>query len=163
MTIEKQHAENSGQKTKHLVRIANTDLDGHKPLSHALKKIKGVGFVYANAVCNIAQIDKSKMTGQLTDEEVSRLNDILKNPEKYGVPSWLKNRRRDPLTNDDKHLVVSDLDFIKSMDIRRMRKIKSYRGTRHSLGLPVRGQRTKSNFRKNKGKGLGVKRKKGRK
>jgi small subunit ribosomal protein S13 len=53
--------------------------------------------------------------------------------------------------------------FTKDNDIKLMRKIKSYKGTRHSAGQPVRGQRTKSNFRKSKGKVMGVKRKAGAK
>jgi small subunit ribosomal protein S13 len=52
------------------------------------------------------------------------------------------------------------LKFAKENDVKMMKKIKSYRGLRHQWSLPVRGQRTKSNFRRNKGKGsLGVKRK----
>ena len=52
---------------------------------------------------------------------------------------------------------------VKQVNVRRMRKIKSYKGVRHSSGLHVRGQRTKSNFRKSKGKVMGVKRKSGAK
>ena len=55
------------------------------------------------------------------------------------------------------------LSFTQDNDIKMMKKIKSYKGVRHILGQPVRGQRTKSNFRKNKGKVLGVKRKEGTK
>jgi len=58
------------------------------------------------------------------------------------------------------HLVTSELDFAKSNDIRLLKKIKAYRGVRHMYGLPVRGQRTRSNFRRNKGKPMGVMRNK---
>ena len=55
------------------------------------------------------------------------------------------------------HLINTDLDLSKDGDIKRMKKVKSYKGLRHTWGLPVRGQRTRSNFRKNKGKvSLGV-------
>ena len=54
---------------------------------------------------------------------------------------------------------TSDLRFIQDNDIKMMKKIKSYKGIRHMFRLPVRGQCTRSNFRKNKGKGMGVKRK----
>ena len=149
---------------KHIVRVANTDLDGSKPICHALTKIKGVGNMFANLLCNIAKIDKSKKTGTLSDEEISKLDDIAKTPQGYDVPPWMMNRRRDPETGEDKHIVTSDLIFIKDNDIKMMKKIKSYKGMRHIFGLPARGQRTKSNFRKNKGKvSLGVRRRPGAK
>ncbi len=158
---DKQENIENKQEIKHLVRIANTDLDGSKKLYHALTKIKGISFVFANMVCNLANVDKTKKTGFLSDQEVSRLNDIIKTPGKFNVPSWILNRRKDYETNEDNHLLGPDLKFTQDNDIKRLKKIKSYRGVRHSGGLPVRGQRTKSNFRKNKGKGsLGVKRKK---
>ena len=55
-------------------------------------------------------------------------------------------------------MLSGDLDYTKDMDIKRMKMIKVYKGMRYAFGLPVRGQRTKSNFRKNKGKVQGVKR-----
>ena len=151
----------SGEDFKHLVRIVNTDLDGNKQIAVALKKIKGVSFMFANAACALANVDKTKKTGHLTDEETGRLDTVIKNPSKYNIPAWLFNRRRDHEDNSDKHLLTSDLDFIKDNDIKMMKKIKSYKGMRHAYGLPVRGQRTKSNFRKSKGKVMGVKRKAG--
>ncbi len=147
-------------KFKHIVRIVNTDLDGNKAISVALMKIKGIGFSFANMVCNFAKISKSKKTGMLKQEEIQKIEDILKNPAKYGAPDWMMNKRRELITGEDKHVLAAELDFAKTTDFRRLQKIKSYRGLRLSWGLPVRGQRTKSNFRRNKGKGLGVKRKK---
>ena len=149
------------QELKYFVRIANTDLDGNKPICHSLIKIKGVSFMFANAICNTSNIDKKKKTGYITDSETSKIDEIIKEPAKFGIPSWMFNRKRDPEDNIDKHLVGSTLTFTQDNDIKMMKKIKSYKGIRHSLGLPVRGQRTKSNFRKNKGKVLGVKKKEG--
>jgi len=145
---------------KHIIRIANTDLDGKKSILFALRKIKGVNVMYANMALAIAGIDKKKKAGELLDSEAQKLDEIIRNPLKHGAPTWLLNRRRDYETGEDKHLLLADLDFAKENDIKRMKKVKSYKGLRHQWGLPVRGQRTKSNFRKNKGKGLGVKRKK---
>ena len=93
---------------------------------------------------------------------VSKINDVIKNPAKYNFPEWLLNRRKDYDDGTDKHIVVGDLKFTHSNDLKRLQRIKSYRGLRLAWGLTVRGQRTKSNFRRNKGKGLGVKRKKGK-
>ncbi len=144
----------------HLVRIANTDLDGSKQVSMALMKIKGVGFVFSNALCKMASVNHHEKIGYLPQNKVELLDAILKNPAKHEFPAWLFNRRKDYETGMDKHLLKSDLDFQKSNDIKRLRMIRSYRGSRHAAGLPVRGQKTRSNFRKNKGKVLGVQRKK---
>ena len=146
---------------KHIVRIANTDLVGEKPVGHALRKIKGVSVMYANMVCKLAGVDHYKRTGELLDAEAKKLDEIVRNPSKYGAPKWMLNRRKDPETGEDHHILMGDLDFTKEQDIKKMKKIKSYRGMRHAWGLPVRGQRTKANFRRNKGKSsLGVSRKK---
>jgi small subunit ribosomal protein S13 len=143
---------------RYFVRIANTDIDGNKQIGVALRKIKGIGFSYANAICNVIGIDKNKKTGDLTEEETKRIEEGIRNPQKYNLPIWMFNRRRDSENNSDKHLLLSDLDFTTDMDIKKMKIIRCYKGVRHTFGLPVRGQRTKSNFRRNKGKVLGVKR-----
>ncbi len=151
------------QELKYFVRIANTDLDGNKAVGSSLTKIKGISFMMSNAILNVAGIQKTKKTGYLSDEEALKIDDILKDPLKFKIPEWLLNRKRDPEDNTNKHLIGSNLTFIQDNDIKMMKKIRSYKGIRHSLGLPVRGQRTRSNFRKNKGKVLGVKRKVGAK
>lgn len=148
---------------RHLVRIANTDLDGRKAILVALTKIKGVSDMYANMVCHVAGVDKTHKTGDLNDNQVQKMDEIIRNPNKYKVPTWLLNRRNDIEDGTDKHLITSDLMFRKDQDIKRLKKIKCYRGFRHMDGLPSRGQKTKSNFRKNKGKVQGVKKRKGAK
>ncbi len=150
------------QKLKHLVRIINTDIPGGKSALFGLRKIKGVGYMYANMALTVAKIDAMRKLGSLSDEEVKRLDDVLRNPKKYDVPAWLFNRRRDFETGEDKHILTSDIDFFRSNDIKLMKKIKCYKGIRHATNHPVRGQRTRSNFRKSKsrgGAGLGVVRK----
>lgn len=141
---------------KHLVRIANSDMKGTKNLIIGLKGIKGVGYSLANTMCEILHIDKEKKVGYLTDEEIAKLENFVSDSSKYNLPVWILNRRKDPETGLDSHLFTSDLRFYTENDIKYMKKIKCRRGIRHSLGLPVRGQRTASNFRKNKGKALGV-------
>lgn len=152
-------AEAQKQELKYFVRIANTDLDGNKQIGNSLIKIKGINFMISNAICNAAGIQKIKKTGYLSDGEVAKIDDILKDPSKYKIPFWMFNRKKDPEDNSDRHLLGTNLSFTQDNDIKMMKKIKSYKGVRHSLGLPVRGQRTRSNFRKNKGKVMGVKRK----
>ena len=144
---------------KHIVRVVNTDLDGNKPIGHALTKIRGVGRMFASSVCNVAGIDWTSKTGELPEPDVKKLTEIIKSPVKFKIPEWMFNRRKDYKTGEDKHILTSDLEFTQTSDLRRMSKIKSYRGLRRSIGLTVRGQRTRSNFRRNKGKVQGVKRK----
>lgn len=139
---------------RYLVRIANTDLDGNKPLYKALTKIRGISFSFSNAICQVSKINKYSKTGMLKDDEVQKIDVTIKNMPEL-VPSWLLNRRKDT-AGSDKHLMAGELQFATENDVRMMKKIRSYKGVRHSLGLPVRGQRTRSNFRRNKGRGPGV-------
>ena len=119
--------------------------------------------MFSNAICNITDIEKTKKTGYLTDGEAGKIDEIIKEPSKFKIPPWMFNRKKDPEDNLDRHIVGSNLTFVQDNDVKMMKKMKSYKGVRHSLGLPVRGQRTRSNFRKNKGNVLGVKRKEGAK
>jgi small subunit ribosomal protein S13 len=148
---------------RYLVRIANTDLKGEIPVAHALTKIKGISFMFSNAILAVTDINKTQKIGTLGEDEIKKIDAIIKDPLKYNIPMWLYNRRNDPETGLSSHLITSDIDFTRDNDIKIMKKIKSYRGVRHIFNLPVRGQRTKSNFRKNKGKVTGVKRKAGMK
>ena len=143
---------------KHIIRVANTDLDGNKKTYHALKKIKGAGFAFIHAVCFVSKVDAQKKAGNLTDKEVEQLDAVFKSPLQFQIPKWMLNRENDYETGEDKHLLGGDLKFTVENDIRRLKKIKSYRGIRHMLGQPTRGQRTRSNFRRNKGKVMGVQR-----
>ena len=140
---------------RYIVRISNTDIDGNKKVVDGLRKVKGISFTFANALCTLTNVDKNKKFGNITDEESKKLEEGLKNAAKQ-LPSWLLNRRKDRDTLTPKHLVTTDLKFATENDLRMMKKIKSYRGIRHMSGSPVRGQKTRSNFRRNKGKVMGV-------
>ena len=142
------------EEFKHIVRVASVDLDGNKKIAHALTKIKGISFMFANAVCKIAGVEATAKTGYLPDDQIKKLDHVIKNPG--ALPTWMLNRRRDYEDGTDKHLFTSDLMFTKTNDIKRLQQIKCNKGLRHAWGLPLRGQRTRSNFRKNKGKVQGV-------
>lgn len=153
------------QELRQIVRIINVDIPGQKQLALALAKVKGIGPRFANGICNIAKLEKTRKLGSLNQQEVEQIEDIIKNPMKYSMPTFLFNRRKDFESGSDVHITTSDLKLTTDFDVKRLRRIKCYRGIRHALGLPVRGQRTKSHFRK-KGKAVGVKRttpKKGKK
>ncbi|RLJ00136.1 MAG: 30S ribosomal protein S13 [Candidatus Aenigmatarchaeota archaeon] len=145
-----------GKEIQKIVRIGETNIDGNKGIARGIMSIKGVSFMFANAVSKVSGFENKKI-GELSEDELKRLEDIILNPTKYGIPSWLLNRRRDMSTGEDKHLTASQLQLTTKLDINFMKKIKTYKGIRHALGLPVRGQRTRSSFRK--GRTIGVKRK----
>ncbi len=132
---------------KYIVRIAATDIDGNKPTRYALTTIKGINFMVANAIINYTGIDGRKRIGYLLEEEIEKISKAIENINDW-LPPWLKNRRKDLLTGKDRHLIGTDIDLVKREDINLLKKIRCYRGIRHEKGLPVRGQRTRSNKRK---------------
>ncbi len=132
---------------KQIIRVANTDIRGHIPLYHALTKIRGVGFAYANAICNSIGIEKIKHIGSLTESEILKIESCIKEPSKNHIPKWMLNRQKDFETGTDKQLFGADLKFQTEQDIKIMKKLKTYKGIRHSIGQPTRGQRTKAHFR----------------
>lgn len=136
-----------------LVRIHSEDIGGGMKVYAGLTKIKGISWAMANAVCKALGIDKSRKIGSLSPEEIKKISEFIKNPL---VPDYLLNRRKDFETGHDGHLSGSNLELQKEFDIKRLKKIKSYRGIRHAAGQPVRGQRTKSHFRTNRPKGAGI-------
>ncbi len=142
---------------QHIIRFAGTDIKGTQPVTYALTSIKGVGIKLATAIVEKSGIDPKTRMGFLSNSEVEKIQDIATNPSKYGIPEWLLNRRKDLDTGKDLHLLGTDLIVHTKNDIDQMKKIRSWKGFRHSYGLKVRGQRTKSTGRA--GKAMGVKRK----
>lgn len=138
----------------------NVDLPGNKSIHWALTDIKGIGINFADAVCSLAKVPKEIKAGNLNEEQIKQLNEIILNPLKNGLPAWMTNRRRDSETGEDKHLITGTLTYVQDNDVKMMKKMRSYKGIRHIQGQPVRGQRTRSNFRRNKGKVVGVVKKK---
>jgi small subunit ribosomal protein S13 len=143
-----------------IIRVLGTDVDGEKGVAQAILKIKGVSYSFANAVCKAAKIDPKKKVGSFSESEIDELEEVIKDPIKHGVPVWIVNRRRDIESGTDVHMSSSDIIVTKKFDVQRMIDKKTYKGTRHMLGLPVRGQRTRSSFRK--GRTVGVVRKSAR-
>jgi len=130
-----------------IIRVAGTDLDGGKSVMRALRKIKGIGVATSNAICLAAKIGSSTKLGSLSETEITSLENVIKNPINFNVPAFLVNRRKDPATGSDMHLTSSDLDIARRFDVQRYINLRTYRGWRHMLGQPVRGQRTRSTFR----------------
>lgn len=137
-----------------LVRVLGADLDGEKAVGHAILRIKGVSHSFAKAILSAAKIDPSKKLGAFTETDIAALEAAIREPVKLGLPEWILNRRRDVETGAVGHMSGADVDMVEKFDIQRMVDAKSYKGVRHMLGLPVRGQRTRASFRHNKAVGV---------
>lgn len=139
---------------RYLVRIRGKDLEGRKKLIAALADLRGVGDNFAQSITNSLGLDPKVRLGTLSDAQLRDLEKALVDGSSLKVPQWAFNRRRDPETGETKQLVGSDLDFALKTDIDREKTVQSWRGIRYSLGLKVRGQRTRTTGRK--GRTVGV-------
>jgi small subunit ribosomal protein S13 len=139
---------------RHILRISGTDVDGTKKLVYGLTKIRGVGPSYAAAIIRASELRPEMRLGDLTESDVQKVEDVMRDPAKYGLPSRLFNRRKGFETGRDSHLIGADLALSVKTDIDFMKDIRAWKGVRHSLGLKVRGQRTRTTGRK--GRAVGV-------
>ena len=110
-------------------RVLGIDIPGRKRLEYALQYIYGIGPTLAKKVIEKAKLDPAKKADDLTDEDIQHLVAVLQSD----------------------FIIEGDLRREVSANIRRLISIGSYRGLRHRRGLPVRGQRTKTNARTRKG------------
>ena len=110
-------------------RIAGIDIPVNKKIKYSLQYIYGIGPSGVNIVLNKAEIDPNRRAKDLTEEEASKIANIIQNEFK----------------------VEGELRRQNTQNIRRLKDIGSYRGMRHKKGLPVRGQRTRCNARSRKG------------
>ena len=152
--MEKQRTDKENEER--MVRVLATDIEGKMTIYSGLAKIKGVSWALSNAICKTLKLNKKRKIGSITEKEIEEISKIIKEGK---IPKFLLNRQNDFESGEDKHLTGSDLELRKEFDIKRLKKIKSYKGLRHSSNLPMRGQRTKSNFRRNRRKGAGIKKK----
>jgi len=147
----------SAQEFRHIVRILGSDSSGTLKVSYAVAGIKGVSLSLANAVLKKAEINPDLRAGFLSDSDIEKIEEIVKDPTKCNLPAWLFNRQKDTESGKDAHLISADLVLRTKTDIDEAKNIRSWRGYRHAYGLKVRGQRTKTTGRS--GKSLGVKKK----
>lgn len=111
-------------------RIAGVDVPNDKPVPVALTYIHGIGRTSALAITQTAGVSPSARAKDLTEEQLSKIANII----------------------DKFYVIEGHLRRQVAQNIQRLRKINSYRGIRHSKGLPTRGQRTRTNARTRKGK-----------
>lgn len=112
-------------------RIKGVDIPNEKRIEAALTYIQGIGITKSKEVLEKSKINPDKRAKDLTDSEIADINSTISSMEM-------------PIEGELRRIVTSN--------IRRLKEIKSYRGLRHHLGLPVRGQRTRTNARTRKGK-----------
>ena len=151
MEDEKKKYVRKEQDDVSLIRILGKDIRGDSKVGSALTRISGISWTLANAICKILKLDRKQKIQDISKDELVKIEDAIKNP---AVPTFLKNRQNDLETGEDKHLSGADLKLRKEFDIKRLKKIRSYKGIRHTANLPVRGQRTKGNFRRNRKKSV---------
>ena len=112
-----------------MARIAGIDLPREKRIEIGLTYIYGIGRTSANKILELAQIDPDTRVKDLTDEQEAKLRDVI----------------------DKNFTIEGDLRREVALNIKRLTEIGCYRGMRHRKGLPVRGQRSKTNARTRKG------------
>lgn len=144
---------------QHIIRLLNTNVDGTQKIVFALTAIKGVGRRFATVVCKKAEIDLAKRAGDLEVADLERIVTIMQNPTQYKIPTWFLNRQKDCKDGSNSQLLSNGLDNKLREDLERLKKIRAHRGLRHSWGLRVRGQHTKTTGRF--GRTVGVSKKKG--
>ncbi len=123
-----------------MARIAGVDIPRNKRVEIALTYIFGIGPTSAKQIVARTNVDPDTRVNNLTEEEVNRIREVV----------------------DKEYTVEGDLRRQVSMNIKRLIEIKCYRGIRHTRGLPVHGQRTRTNARTRRGprRTVGVRRKK---
>ncbi|MFW9845866.1 MAG: 30S ribosomal protein S13 [Candidatus Thorarchaeota archaeon] len=146
------------EEYRHIVRVAGRDIDGQENLLQGLTRIQGVGLRLSKAILTHLDLDPYSRLGYLSDAEIEKIENIVKSPVEVGMPDWYINRPRDRTSGRMLHLTGPDLEFAHKSDIDRLKRIRSWRGIRHSQGLKVRGQHTRTTGRG--GAAVGVSRKK---
>jgi small subunit ribosomal protein S13 len=117
-----------------MARIAGVDIPPQKRSVISLTYITGIGNTTAEKIVKMANIDPSKRTKDLSEDEVGRLRSVI-----------------DRMATAKEILIEGDLRREVATNIKRLTEIGSYRGQRHRRGLPVRGQRTRTNARSRRG------------
>jgi small subunit ribosomal protein S13 len=145
------------QEYRYILRIMGTDVQGTLKTSYAVAQVKGISASLSNAILKKAGVNPDLRVGFLSESDLAKIEDVIREPVKYGIPSWMFNRRKDTESGKDTHLLSAELIFKIKTDIDGAKEIRSWRGYRHAYSLKVRGQRTKTTGRA--GKALGVKKK----
>ena len=150
----REEREEKGEKEelRGILHLYGKDINGALELPIALRQIKGIGIhlskVFSQIIAKELSVSPDIKIGKLNDEQIAKVEEIIKQPSKYGVPSWLLDRRKDMESGTDVHLVGNELTFSIKQDIEREKNLYTWRGYRHAYGQKVRGQCTRTSGRK---------------
>ena len=138
----------SGKEVRGIVRLAGCDLRGSLPLRRAITSVKGIGInlgkVVSEIACQQLGMNDKTMIGELSEQEVDKLEHIMRNPVEFGVPVRMLNRQKDLFTGNNLHYISSDLVYVVRQDVDHEKDAYTWRGYRHTYGQKVRGQRTRT-------------------
>merc|ERR1712007_137763 len=95
---------------QHILRVLNTNIDGKEKIMYAMTSIKGVGRRYSNIVLKKADIDITKRAGEITEEELERIMEIMQNPREYKIPDYFLNRKKDIKDGKFSQVLSNQLD-----------------------------------------------------
>ena len=141
----------SGKEVRGIVRLAGKDLRGSLPLRRAIVSVRGIGInlgeVISVIACQQLGVSEESMVGELSEQEVEKLEHILYHPQEYGVPIRMLNRQKDLFNGGDAHYISSDLVYLVKQDIDHEKDSNTWKGYRHAYGQKVRGQHTRSTGR----------------
>ncbi|PIO02635.1 30S ribosomal protein S13 [Candidatus Micrarchaeota archaeon CG_4_10_14_0_2_um_filter_55_9] len=141
----------AGKDYKGIVRIFGQDVKGSDPLKRGLQRVKGIGSNLAasltRAIERESSINGNELCGNLSDQQIEEIEEILKNPVKHEVKPFVLNRLADPEKGSARHVLGTDLRFATRQDIMEMRETRSWKGFRHATGQKVRGQHTRTTGR----------------
>merc|ERR1712228_128326 len=85
----------AGEEFQHIHRIQNTNIDGNVKALYAMTKIRGIGRRFSDLVLKKSEIDRTKRAGQLTADEIERMQTTMANPKNFKIPTWFLSRQRD--------------------------------------------------------------------
>jgi small subunit ribosomal protein S13 len=160
----KVHGGQKGAESKltNIVRISGRDINGEYDIVAALRNIKGISHNLASAIALVTErkygIKQTETIGSLSEDKLAELETVIKEPQKFGVPLFMLNRRKDIDTGLDLHFVGTDLIVKIKNDMDNGIKLQTWTGFRRQYGQKVRGQRTRSTGRT--GRTVGVTKKK---
>ena len=111
---------------KLILRIFNSNIDGKQKIPYALRKIKGIGRRFAHVVTLKAGLDPNRRAGELSDQEVDKIVDVVMKPLDYDIPKWMLNRKKDTKDGTYTQQVANGWDTKMREDLERMKKSENY-------------------------------------
>ena len=158
--IKKKHTKSTSEKktksssaNKGIVRVAGVDVSGDRSIRWVLMRVKGfnhrMSVVVSKYIYDKFNVEPNTHVGDIPEKRLEEINSMLYDISSIkGIPDWMFNRRRDPTSGKNMHVIMNDLDYYNREDVEREKKLYTWRGYRHAYGQKVRGQKTKNTGRR---------------